>query len=73
MVCRRALSASGSISLMRPTPASIVFLVPPVSWMVMVRRLSPSIRPYFCFSRSIWNTSQPSPTMRAPARLGWPA
>ena len=35
-VSRLALAAIGNIALMRSTPSAIVFLVPPMAWMVMV-------------------------------------
>ncbi len=36
----------------------------------MVRKLSPSIRPYFSLSRSIWNTSQPRPDDERAGEVG---
>ena len=43
----RALTALtvGSIALTASTPASTVFLVPPVSWIVMLRKVSLSVTP----------------------------
>ena len=70
MVSRRAASAAGSISTSRATPDSTVLRVPPSSWIVMVRKRSPSTRPYSDFIRPIWNTSQPRPTKSTPAMLG---
>jgi hypothetical protein len=51
--------------------ASTVFFVPPVSWIVRVRKVSVSVSPYSFFMRPIWNTSQPRPTMTTPAKFGW--
>ena len=53
---------------------SMVFRVPPVSWIVSVWKWS-SPKPYFAFSRPICMTSQPSPTKIAAVTFGcvaWP-
>jgi hypothetical protein len=51
--------------------AATVFRVPPVSWMVSVRKVSDSSSPYSFFMRPIWNTSQPRPTITTAAKFGW--
>jgi hypothetical protein len=65
--------ACGSISLTRAMPFSTVLRVPPLSWMLNVRRLSPS-RNWLCASQAlIWLDSQPRPTTSTPQKLAWVA
>ncbi len=51
-------------------PRRIVFAVPPVSWMLNVRKSGDSASDCAPRSALIWLSSQPSPTTSTPAKFG---
>ena len=50
-------------------PRATVFAVPPLSWMLKVRRLAPSASPSWATRPWIWLVSHPRPTTSTAAKF----
>ena len=65
--------ACANMPVTRAMPLSTDCRVPPVSWMLKVRKVSPSRRLLWASQALIWFASQPRPTTTTAPKLAWVA